>query len=706
MSMKCECSIHWHLCQVLTAMVVLVSAVAPAQPRLSMAEPGFWPGSGRGWALSLRVTGQTAYVGLSRHRAPGGLAVVDISDPTKPVPAGSCELPSVANGLDIAGHYAYVADHSNGLQVVDVGVAAHPTRVGSYEPGGFAWDVRVVGQFAYMAVTGVGLVVVDVTDPAHPVSAGTFALTGWTKRLEVMSNYVYMTFGDRLEIIHVTDGTNLAHAASYRFPPQNGEPVSINDIQLVGRYAYAATTSLGMAGLAILDISNPVNPVLMGSDSVDGWGGVAIKVAGQYAYVADDTASLVLFDIGDPVHPFQVGTTYTGWFPHDLEVAGRYAFVILQSGLQVFDVSDPANPVRAGGYGVSGFASEVAVSGNYAYVSDGDAGLEIIDVSNPASPLWVAGYYTGGELTGLQLAGTNAFISDRDLGLLMLDVSNPVHPQLMAGSTNLGVVNGFELVDSFAYVACNGGLHVLDASSGTNLVEVGHWAPPDYFGGFTGVRVFGPIASVAIDRDLYTDQALLDVSDPAHPTFLMLLDNSGATEGSWIVDSQEVGHYLLVADSTSSLKVYDKSDPTNLVLAATFPTPGWVSRITLVGNYAYLSEGDAGVQVLDTSDPAHLVAVRTIDAGGPAYSAVVAGDLMFVAEGDKGLAILPVGPLARFTMQIDGTPAIPATIETTTDLRSPQKWIPFLTTNSSRMPFWFSDTAVQNGQKFYRVHQP
>src|SRR5437867_9360498 len=115
MSMKSQCAIRWHLCQALTALMVLVSAVAPAQPRLSLAEPSFWPGSGRGWALSLRVAGQTAYVGLSHSGASGGLAVVDISDPTKPVPAGSCELPSMANGLDIAGHYAYVADHSNGL---------------------------------------------------------------------------------------------------------------------------------------------------------------------------------------------------------------------------------------------------------------------------------------------------------------------------------------------------------------------------------------------------------------------------------------------------------------------------------------------------------------------------------------------------------------------------------------------------------------
>ena len=143
--MKSECFIRWHVCQILAALVVLVSAVAPAQPRLSLAEPSFWPGSRRGWASSVRVAGEYAYVGLSHYGASGGLAVVDISDPTKPVPAGSCELPSVANGLDVAGHYAYVA--ANGLQVVDVGVPSHPTRVGTYESGG-ASDVQVVGPLA------------------------------------------------------------------------------------------------------------------------------------------------------------------------------------------------------------------------------------------------------------------------------------------------------------------------------------------------------------------------------------------------------------------------------------------------------------------------------------------------------------------------------------------------------------------------------
>ena len=94
----------------------------------------------------------------------------------------------------------------------------------------------------------------------------------------------------------------------------------------------------------MIDISNPANPQRVGGYDTAGqaWG---VAVAGNYAYVADDTA-----------------------------------------GLQVIDISNPANPQRVGGYDTAGYANGVAVVGNYAYVADGHAGLQVVDISNPANP--------------------------------------------------------------------------------------------------------------------------------------------------------------------------------------------------------------------------------------------------------------------------------------------------------------------------------
>ena len=52
---------------------------------------------------------------------------------------------------------------------------------------------------------------------------------------------------------------------------------------------------------------------------------------------------------------------------YDVEVAGNYAYVVLQSGgLAVLDVSNPTNCVQTSGYDTSGSAWGVAVAGNYA----------------------------------------------------------------------------------------------------------------------------------------------------------------------------------------------------------------------------------------------------------------------------------------------------------------------------------------------------
>jgi hypothetical protein len=361
------------------------------------------------------------------------------------------------------------------------------------------------------------------------------------------------------------------------------------------------------------------------------------------------------------------------------------------------------NPRRIGCYGLGGSTREVQVAGDYAYLADGSAGLEIIDVRNPASPILAANYYTGGSLTGLQLSGTNAFLTDLDMGLLILDVSQPANPRLLGRATSLGAVNGFQLAGSYAYVACNSGLHIIDVSNLTQPMEVSSWTPPGDFAPALSVHVAGHIAYVGVDRDPGIDQGVIDVTDPAHPKLLAFL---GPPSDGWIASIRELGHYSLVADYTQVLKVYDNRDPTNLLLASTFHTASWAASLTVVGPYAYVSQGDAGVQVLDASNPTNLISLGTFKSPAFAVGTFVAGPLLYVAQGSRGLSILPSAPNLQFTLQVEGTPGMPLTIEAASDLNSARSWTGLFTTNSARMPFWFTDGEVKDGSKFYRVRQP
>jgi hypothetical protein len=111
-------------------------------------------------------------------------------------------------------------------------------------------------------------------------------------------------------------------------------------------------------------------------------------------------------------------------FARDVAVAGNYAYVAAQSaGLQVIDVSNPADPQRVGGYATGVYAEDVAVSGNFAYVAAGFGGLEVIDVSDPANPQRVGGN-SAFRASAVVVNGDKVYIAADSDGLIILNTLN------------------------------------------------------------------------------------------------------------------------------------------------------------------------------------------------------------------------------------------------------------------------------------------
>ena len=100
-----------------------------------------------------------------------------------------------------------------------------------------------------------------------------------------------------------------------------------------------------------------------------------VKVVGRYAYVtlALGDGGLEVIDVSDPANCVRVGGYATGRDTRGVAVAGNYAYVADQSScLEVIDVSNPTHCVRVGGYDTAGAAQSVAVAGKYAYVADSE----------------------------------------------------------------------------------------------------------------------------------------------------------------------------------------------------------------------------------------------------------------------------------------------------------------------------------------------
>ena len=164
--------------------------------------------------------------------------------------------------------------------------------------------------------------------------------------------------------------------------PMGGVP----GIAISSNYAYLAN------GFHVIDISNPANPVFVGSAST---AGSSIAISGSYGYLVN-YLGLKVIDISNPTNPMVVGGTNLNGSAQDIAVSGNYAYVAASGGggLHVIDISNPATPVRVGGTNTSGAGLSVTISGNYAYVGAGFS-LQVFNVSNPPNPILVASLYFG-----------------------------------------------------------------------------------------------------------------------------------------------------------------------------------------------------------------------------------------------------------------------------------------------------------------------
>jgi hypothetical protein len=104
-----------------------------------------------------------------------------------------------------------------------------------------------------------------------------------------------------------------------------------------------------------------------------------VAVSGTVAYVAADAAGLQIIDVSNPANPVRLGAYATSGLARDVAVVGTLAYVAVGiGGLEVIDVSNPANPIRQGGHDTSGRAMGVAVAGSRIYVADFESGLKVL----------------------------------------------------------------------------------------------------------------------------------------------------------------------------------------------------------------------------------------------------------------------------------------------------------------------------------------
>lgn len=414
-------------------------------------------------ALTVSVAGGRAYVGIGSvlQNPAHGLAILDVSVPVAPAPLGFLATGKAVNAIAVAGGVAYLAAgfaQTGALIAADVAVASAPAILATRPLDDAAMGLALSGTRLFVAARSLGLLSFDVTDPAAPVAGDALPTGRDTVAVAARGDVAFL-------------GERAATAPAFTTvstPPPPGLLLELHAL------TFAAATDVALLGntgyflwhdaLRAYDLSQPAQPVLLGSFVPPGAGLVAMDVQGTIGAVAQG-ADVRLVDLSDPATPAELGVvSVSSGIAVRPVLDAATLYVLTGLGLEVHDISDPTQPVVLAKLPTAGWSADLAVDQARAYLVAGSE-LEVIDVSQPSSPVVVGSLNLGDQLYGVAAHGSLAVVSGLANLVYAVDVSNPAKPVLRGA---LGGGPGFDLrlVGDRALVAGGAaGLRIVDVSS-------------------------------------------------------------------------------------------------------------------------------------------------------------------------------------------------------------------------------------------------
>jgi len=221
----------------ITRSLRIVDVSNPAVPRSvrSVDTPGF--------ANGVDVRGGLALVASGTE----GLFLVDVQTPPTAKAITVTSLSGQALGVTIAGDYAFVTTGwPGGLHVVQVSNPKQPVKVGSSSAPLYPYQVAVSGTLAYLADGSAGLRILDVSTPAAPNQVAQYSRVGTTRQVALRGGYAYLAAAGGVHAVSVARTSYLYEAGFL------GLPFAATDLMFSGDYLYVAA---GRAGLYVVRLT-------------------------------------------------------------------------------------------------------------------------------------------------------------------------------------------------------------------------------------------------------------------------------------------------------------------------------------------------------------------------------------------------------------------------------------------------------------------
>jgi hypothetical protein len=363
------------------------------------------------------------------------------------------------NFLNFMGKYIYVAAGKHGFEAVPVAESTEPPAIiGSdlqqmaypddykkftdhghllseaYSHDGNVEDVQLRGEYLYAALGRGGVRIYDVANiDVKDVS-------------ERVITAPVSPLGQRF-FVKTKDAAAIASPSTLALDPLRKQIPENEEQSIAPLYAflYVADREEGLVvigdpktGVGTLLDGNPQNNFLKrgATFNPDGklTGAHRITIAGTYAYILCNRG-LEVVALADPLHPkivAEIGAPVLD-NPQGVAIQFRYAFIVDRAGLKVFDVThlDHPAPVAQAQLPIDD-ARNIYVARTYAYVSAGKNGIAIVNVERPELPKLTQMFNAGGALNdvrdvkiGMVSSEQFAFVADGKNGMSVVELFGP-----------------------------------------------------------------------------------------------------------------------------------------------------------------------------------------------------------------------------------------------------------------------------------------
>ncbi len=374
--------------------------------------------------------------------------------------------------------------------------------------------------------------VIDISNKSVPILTGEVTFAGEPSATAVSGNIAVLAEGlTGIDIIDITNPLNPVLLSKY----EDEENYYI-DVDIKGNNVYCATND----GLKIIDISDLLNPTLIRSVAVGATDKLAID--GNYVYLSVTGKDLCIVDISTPATAFEETTLDTAEKPNDIAIDGTYAYVAVgASGFQVIDISDPTNPSIEATQATTS-AEGIDASGDLVAIADGTAGLKLYNISNlVAIVLADTELTTGYDATKLKLDGNDLFVAVKDNGVVLINITTANNITKLAHFDDGGEALDVTLANSLVFIA-----DALDS-----LEIIGRDTDLDNVADYSEINIWGTNPLIAdtdgdgiLDGDeieYWLDREVDPLSDFDGDTFANLLDID--SDDDTIIDGDEVYVY-------------------------------------------------------------------------------------------------------------------------------------------------------------------